>query len=492
MSPPALETRGLSKSFGALTVANAIDFRLERGARHALIGPNGAGKTSFVNLVTGALQPSAGQILLDGEDVTAFSQPARVKRGLARTFQITQLFRGLSVLENVTLAVCERRGVGGDPWRPAGRHRAAIEEAFALLERMGLANHARQPVATLPYGRQRLIEIALALALGPKVLLLDEPAAGVPSGETVRIIEAIEKSRARHRRADHRSRHGSGLPPGPTDHGAGAGQRAGRRAACGDQRRPTGASGLSRRASAGVSEPEGLLVEGVSAGYGETIVIEGIALHLPPGGTLALLGRNGVGKTTLLATIIGHTRLHTGTIRYLGREIGAFPVFRRARLGIGFVPQEREIFPSLSVAENLLVAARPGRWSMARVYDFFPALAERRQHRGNQLSGGEQQMLAIGRALIGNPSLLLMDEPLEGLAPVIVDAVLAGLDRLKREDELALLLVEQHARLALEFAQHAIVLDRGHIVFAGASRDLLDAPDRLEALMGVAAPAERD
>ena len=192
MSPPALETRGLSKSFGALTVANAIDFRLERGARHALIGPNGAGKTSFVNLVTGALQPSAGQILLDGEDVTALSQPARVKRGLARTFQITQLFRGLSVLENVTLAVWERRGVGGDPWRPAGRHRAAIEEAFALIERMGLANHARQPVATLPYGRQRLIEIALALALGPKVLLLDEPAAGVPSGETVRIIEAIE------------------------------------------------------------------------------------------------------------------------------------------------------------------------------------------------------------------------------------------------------------------------------------------------------------
>ena len=138
MSPPALETRGLSKSFGALTVANAIDFRLERGARRALIGPNGAGKTSFVNLVTGALQPSAGQILLDGEDVTALSQPARVKRGLARTFQITQLFRGLSVLENVTLAVWERRGVGGDPWRPAGRHRAAIEEAFALIERMGL------------------------------------------------------------------------------------------------------------------------------------------------------------------------------------------------------------------------------------------------------------------------------------------------------------------------------------------------------------------
>jgi branched-chain amino acid transport system ATP-binding protein len=190
---PALETRRLGKSFGALTVAHAIDFRLERGARHALIGPNGAGKTSFVNLVTGALSPGAGHILLDGADITALSQAARVKRGLVRTFQINQLFRGLSVLENVTLAVCERRGVGGDLWRPAGHHRAAIEEAHALLEQMGLADDALRPVATLAYGRQRLTEIAVALGLAPRVLLLDEPAAGVPSGETGLVIEAIER-----------------------------------------------------------------------------------------------------------------------------------------------------------------------------------------------------------------------------------------------------------------------------------------------------------
>jgi len=234
-----------------------------------------------------------------------------------------------------------------------------------------------------------------------------------------------------------------------------------------------------------VTESADLILDGVSAGYGDTIVLEGIALNLPPGGTLALLGRNGVGKTTLLATIMGHTRLRAGAIRFAGREIAALPPFRRARLGIGFVPQEREIFPSLTVAENLLVAARPGRWSVSRIYEFFPALAERRQHRGNQLSGGEQQMLAIGRALIGNPSLLLMDEPLEGLAPVIIDALLAGLDRLKREDDLAMLLVEQHARLALELAQDAIVLDRGAIVFSGSSRALLEDPDQLAALMGV-------
>jgi branched-chain amino acid transport system ATP-binding protein len=234
-----------------------------------------------------------------------------------------------------------------------------------------------------------------------------------------------------------------------------------------------------------MNEEAGLVLTGVSAGYGETVVLEGISLTLSPGQTLAVLGPNGVGKTTLLATIMGHTRLHGGGIRFAGEEITELPPYRRARLGIGFVPQEREIFPSLTVEENLTVAERPGRWTLSRVYDFFPSLAERRRNHGNQLSGGEQQMLAIGRALMGNPTLLLLDEPLEGLAPVIVDTLLAGLDRLKREDRLALLLVEQHAQLALELAQIAIVLDRGAIVFAGTSQELLDAPERLNALMGV-------
>jgi branched-chain amino acid transport system ATP-binding protein len=193
MSTPMLETRGLCKSFGALRVSNNIDFRLEPGARHALIGPNGAGKSTFVNLVTGALPPSAGQILFGGEDITALSQARRVKRGLIRTFQINQLFRGLSVLENVTLSVAERQGVAGNLFRPSGARRAVIDEAYALLQQLGLAADALRPVRELAYGRQRLVEIGVALGLSPHVLLLDEPAAGVPSTDTGIIIDTIER-----------------------------------------------------------------------------------------------------------------------------------------------------------------------------------------------------------------------------------------------------------------------------------------------------------
>ena len=188
-----LETQGLCKSFGALPVASDINFRLVPGARHALIGPNGAGKTSFVNLVTGALKPSSGRILLDGQDITHLSQAARVKRGLVRTFQISALFRRLSLIENVTLAIAEREGSAGDLVRPAGRYRGGVEEAYALLETLGLAEDALRPVNELAYGRQRLADIAVSLGLKPAVLLLDEPAAGVPSGETGAIIDMIER-----------------------------------------------------------------------------------------------------------------------------------------------------------------------------------------------------------------------------------------------------------------------------------------------------------
>jgi branched-chain amino acid transport system ATP-binding protein len=190
---PALETVGLHCRFGALIVANEINFRLEPGARHALIGPNGAGKTTFINLITGRLAPSAGRILLGGEDITTLAQSARVHLGLGRTFQINTLFRGLSVLENVCLAVGELAGTGGDMLRLVGARRAVLEQAYALLEQLRIADDALVPVRELPYGKQRLVEIAIALGLRPRVLLLDEPAAGVPSAESAIIIDVIER-----------------------------------------------------------------------------------------------------------------------------------------------------------------------------------------------------------------------------------------------------------------------------------------------------------
>ena len=228
---------------------------------------------------------------------------------------------------------------------------------------------------------------------------------------------------------------------------------------------------------------DALSLKNVRAGYGETVVIEEIGLTLPERGSLSVLGRNGVGKTTLLATVMGHTTFHAGTIEYQGGRIETLPVYERNRLGVGYVPQTRDIFPSLTVEENLTVAARPGRWTLERVYDLFPKLADRRRHWGNQISGGEQQMLATGRALMGNPALLLMDEPLEGLAPIIVEVLLQALQRLIREDALAIVLVEQHAKLALEVTHNALVLNRGRIAYSGPSADLLADPQRLTSLV---------
>jgi branched-chain amino acid transport system ATP-binding protein len=226
-----------------------------------------------------------------------------------------------------------------------------------------------------------------------------------------------------------------------------------------------------------------LTLRRIRSGYGETVVLEDVDLALPNDGALAVLGRNGVGKTTLLSTIMGHTTFHSGEVLFNGKAIHGLPVYERARLGIGFVPQERLIFPSLDVEENLGVAARPGRWSAARVYDLFPRLKERRSAMGNQLSGGEQQMLAIGRALMGNPSLLLLDEPLEGLAPIIVEMLLSSLKKLISEDSLAIILVEQHAKVALGVTQSALVLNRGRVSHYGPSAELLDNPQRLASLV---------
>jgi len=242
-----------------------------------------------------------------------------------------------------------------------------------------------------------------------------------------------------------------------------------------------GGAAYARRASEPLLE-----LDGVSAGYGDAVVLEDVSLALGAGESLALLGRNGVGKSTLLATLMGLTRLHGGRLRLRGGDLGALHPFRRARAGLGWVPQERAVFPSLTVDENLAAVARPGPFDAGRVYRLFPRLAERRAHLGDQLSGGEQQLVAIARALVVNPTLLLLDEPMEGLAPMIVHELARVIGELAAGGEMAIILVEQHARLALGLTRDAIVLDRGRVVHRSSSRALLDDDATLHRLVGVA------
>ncbi|VVD86612.1 ABC transporter ATP-binding protein [Pandoraea aquatica] len=233
---------------------------------------------------------------------------------------------------------------------------------------------------------------------------------------------------------------------------------------------------------------------GLSAGYGETIVLEDLSLRVAAGEAVAILGRNGVGKSTLLLSLLGLTTRHGGVLRYRDDDITAWPAYKRARAGLALVPQEREIFKSLSVEENLQVSAMgdvanaaddKGAWTLERVYDLFPRLKERRRNLGNQLSGGEQQMLAIGRALIGNPRVILFDEPFEGLAPVIVDQLVDAFWKLRADGGMGVVLVEQHAELGLELTDRALVLDRGRQVWAGRSSDLAASPELLGTLVGL-------
>jgi branched-chain amino acid transport system ATP-binding protein len=228
-----------------------------------------------------------------------------------------------------------------------------------------------------------------------------------------------------------------------------------------------------------------LALQDIRAGYGSAIVLDGISFEVPERGGLAVLGRNGVGKSTLLLTIMGYTRIGRGRVLWRGGDITAQPPHRRAQAGIGWVAQEREIFSTLTVEENLTVAARDGRWNLAAIYDLFPRMAERRRNLGNQLSGGEQQMLAIARALMTNPALLLLDEPLEGLAPIVVEELAAAIRRMTQEGTCAFILVEQHADIALSLTQSALLLERGRIVHSGPSEQLLNDHATLDRYIGL-------
>jgi branched-chain amino acid transport system ATP-binding protein len=228
-----------------------------------------------------------------------------------------------------------------------------------------------------------------------------------------------------------------------------------------------------------------LALKDIRAGYGDAVVLNNVSFELAPRGSLALLGRNGVGKSTLLLTIMGFTNVSRGSIHWRGRDITRLAPHHRARAGIGWVAQEREIFPTLTVEENLTVAARPGRWDLKRIYELFPRIEERRRNKGNQLSGGEQQMLAIARALMTNPELLLLDEPLEGLAPIIIEELERAIAKMMTDEGTSVILVEQHAEIALKRTEQALVIERGSIVHRADSKELLADQATLDRYIGM-------
>ena len=413
------------------------------------------------------LKPNGGRILLEGNDITDLPVHKRVLRGLSRTFQINQLYADLTPLETIGLAVSERLGRGGDWWRRMGTRDDVNAEIAENLARFHLLDVMNEPTATLPYGKQRLLEIAVAIATKPRVLLLDEPAAGVPESERHDILAAVAALPRdvtvlliEHDMdlvfsfADRISVlvNGALLVEGPPDEVA---------------RDPAGQGGLSRRGRRCLRTC--LCIEGLRAGYGEAVVLPDMSLRLAESQVLALLGRNGTGKTTLINSIVGVTRRFGGTIALGGRDITAMRPDQRARAGIGWVPQERNIFRSLTVEENMTAVAQPGPWTVAKVYEMFPRLKERRNNFGNQLSGGEQQMLAIGRALTLNPKVLLLDEPTEGLAPIIVEELLSALGAITRAGGICSIIVEQNAQKILGLADRVVILERGAIVHDAAS-----------------------
>ena len=490
---PLLEVDGVKKFFGGLAAVNGAAFGVGRGELHSVIGPNGAGKTTLFNVLTGLLPADGGEARFEGAVITGLPPHRVVARGVSRSFQIISVFQALSVFENVRIAVQAKHARRFAMIIDSAHLPGVAPEAMRLLDAVGLAEHAATLAANLSHGDQRLLEIAIVLATRPRLLLLDEPLAGLSAPDRVRVAALVRTLRGAVTVVliDHDIDQVLALSDritvlhqgrviaegGPAEIQQNAEVQS---AYLGHLKVAARAPGARARAAV---EPL-LSVSGVDAFYGKSHVLHGVALDVHPGEVVALLGRNGAGKTTTLAAITGVVPPRRGRITYRGRDVAGWPPEAIARLGVGLVPQGRRVFPNLSVLENLTIARRGADgWTLERVFETFPRLQQLRHASGGTLSGGELQLLAIARALMGNVDLLLLDEPFEGLAPTIVEAVWNVLHRLKGGT--TLLLVEQNADLALALAERAYVMNNGSIAWSG-DADMLRAQDDLRRrLLGV-------
>ncbi len=482
-----LSARNLEKSFGGIHAVRGFDLSVRDRTLHALIGPNGAGKTTAFNVLSGLYAPDAGSVELEGRSIAGLKPEDITRAGVGRSFQITNLFGGLSVEENVRLAVQARSRMRYAMWRSTALLSDIHVETAEVLGYLGLAGIESAEASSLSYGGQRVLDMGLALATQPRILLLDEPLAGLAVAERERIAKLIKTISTEipillvehdidrvFRIADHVTvmHDGAVLVDGSVED-----------ARNNDKVREvyigSGTAAVAAEQRKSVVEPDRLLtVDSINTFYGKSHILNSVSFDVRKHEIVALLGRNGAGKSTLLKSLVGIARPEAGSIRLLEQETVGLPSAEIARRGIGYVPQGRGLFAGMTVADNLVLGRlkRTGgdgiRWNDERIIAVFPRLAERWNTPADFLSGGEQQMVAVARALAGNVRVLLLDEPFEGLSPAVTQELFEVFDRLR--SEIAIVIVDHHLDLALALSDRTVVLERGSVTWTGASTLLKD------------------
>nr|WP_298314322.1 ATP-binding cassette domain-containing protein [Reyranella sp.] len=473
MTVPAIELSDVRKNFGATEIIRGVDLGIARGERHAIIGPNGAGKTTLFNLISGRFPISSGSITVNGKS-TAGLAPQEINRlGLSRSFQITSIFPRMTVFENIRCGLLWSRGYRYSFWHLLGGQKALNAEADRLLDRLNLGDRRNVQAGLLSYAEQRALEIGITIAGGADIILLDEPTAGMSHSETDAAVELIR-----------------GVSEGKTlimvEHDMsvvfGLADRITvldlARSSPPTRRPPSAATPPCKRLISGRSQHEGgammLEVRDLHALYGKSHILQGVDLAVDEGEIVSLLGRNGVGRSTTCKAIMGLVP-PVGQISFKGRPIAGLRPDQIAHAGVGYVPEDRQVFPGLTVKQNLELGLKRagvfGRWTFDDVFSLFPNLGNRQDNPAGVLSGGEQQMLTMCRTLMGDPDLVIIDEPTEGLAPMLVEQVGRLLDEIARRGT-AILLVEQKLTIALKISHRLYVMGHGRIVFSGSPAEL--------------------
>ena len=483
-----LEVQNIHKHFGGIQAVKAASLRLQAGQIHALIGPNGAGKTTTFNLISGMFVPDSGTVRLNGREIQGLLPHHICRQGLARSFQITNLFRGLPIYENLRLSLQARHPGSFNVWRDIDSYPQVHAETAELMKFLGLEGIEDTEGGELSYGGQRLVDLGIALGSKPQVLLMDEPLAGLAAAERERVSHLVTTiaSNIPVLIVEHDidrvlgfsqyvtvMNEGSVLMAG-TPEEARANQRV-QEVYTGSGTPPV----TGRVKGAATQRPQLLRFEGVNAFYGKSHILNDATLEVREGEIVALLGRNGAGKSTLLKALTGLLKPASGQIEFAGQSIAGLPAPDIARLGIGYVPQGRGLFAGMTVADNLalgrLARSTDGSqgvvWSEEKILQVFPRLKERMQTPADYLSGGEQQMVAVARALSGNVRLLLLDEPFEGLAPAVVQELFTLFDQLR--SQVSILIVEHNLDLVLALADRVFALERGAVFHAGPAEPLL-------------------